>query len=267
MRLDQFSGLTAFLRVAEYRSFTRAAAELGVAPASERGGQGFGGAARRAAAGPHDAERGVTEAGAAYLARVRPAAEKLEAAGAALRDAREQPAGTLRLNLPWVAGPLLIEPLIGPFLAAYPDVRLDLTFDNNFVDIAADGFDAGVRVGERVEKDMIGVRLGGKLARSVLGSPDYLARHGTPARPADLAMHQCIGYRIRLPARLCRGVFRKVGTMWNSGRRRALLRTRQCWPWRQPSVDRPYMRGGGAGTVGTGIGFTGPAIGAVLSGV
>lgn len=196
MRLDQFSGIAAFLKVAEARSFTRAAAELGIAPASlseavkaleERLGVRLMNRTTRSV--------GLTEAGAAYLERARPAAEELQAAGAALREARDHPAGTLRLNLPWVAGPLLIEPLMEPFLAAYPDVRLDLTFDNRFADIAAEEFDAGVRVGERLERDMIGVRVGRPLRRAVLASPAYLERNGTPTRPADLAAHHCLAYR------------------------------------------------------------------------
>lgn len=196
MRLDQFGGVAAFLKVAEARSFTRAAAELGVAAASlseavkgleERLGARLLNRTTRSV--------GLTEAGAAYLERVRPAVEELQAAGAALRDARDRPAGTLRLNLPWVAGPLLVEPLMGPFLEAYPDVRLDLAFDNRFADLAAGGFDAGVRVGQRLEADMIAVRIGGPLRRAVLAGPAYLARHGTPACPADLAAHRCIAYR------------------------------------------------------------------------
>lgn len=196
MRLDQLSGIVAFLQVAKVRSFTRAASDLGVAPASlseavkgleERLGVRLLNRTTRSVS--------LTEAGAAYLKRAQPAAEELQAAGLALRDAQDQPAGTLRLNLPWVAGPLLVEPLMGPFLEAYPDVRLDLTFDNHFVDIAAEGFDAGVRVGSRLEKDMIGVRLGSPLRRAVLASPAYIKRHGAPTRPADLATHHCLSYR------------------------------------------------------------------------
>ena len=201
MRLDQFSGIAAFLRVAEARSFTRAAADLGVAPASlseavkgleERLGVRLLNRTTRSV--------GLTEAGAAYLERVRPAAEELQTASLALREARDHPAGTLRLNVPWVAGPLLIEPLMGPFLETYPDVRLDLTFDNRFVDIAAEEFDAGVRVGKRLERDMIGVRLGGPLRRAVLASPVYIERYGAPRRLADLAAHRCIAFR-HSPAR------------------------------------------------------------------
>lgn len=197
MRLDQFSGIVAFVKVAQAKSFTRAAAELGVAPASlseavrgleERLGVRLLNRTTRSV--------GLTEAGAHYLDHVRPAAEEVWAAGAALREARDRPAGTLRLSLPWIAAPLLIEPLMGPFMDAYPEVRLSLIFDDSFVDIAAQGFDAGLRIGELLEKDMIGARLGGSLQTVVVASPDYLARNGTPKRPADLAAHQCIAFAL-----------------------------------------------------------------------
>lgn len=196
MRLDQFSGLIAFLKVAETRSFTQAAAELGVAPPSlseavkgleERLGVRLLNRTTRSV--------GLTEAGALYLERVRPAAAEILAAGSMLEDTRERPAGTLRLSLPWIVGPLLIEPMMGTFAETYPDVKLDLVFDDRFVDIAGEGFDAGIRIGELLEKDMIAQRLGGPLQTAVLASPDYLARHGRPAAIADLASHRCIAYR------------------------------------------------------------------------
>jgi DNA-binding transcriptional LysR family regulator len=196
MRLDQLSGIIAFLKVAETKSFTRAAAELGVTPPSlseavkgleERLGIRLLSRTTRSV--------GLTEAGAAYLERVRPAAEEIQAAGTALADTRDRPAGTLRLSLPWIVGPLLVEPLMGRFLDAYPDIRLDLVFDDSFVDIAAEGFDAGIRIGGLLEKDMIAVRIGGPLHTAVLASPAYLVEHGTPRRPADLAGHRCIAYR------------------------------------------------------------------------
>ncbi|TIP59219.1 MAG: LysR family transcriptional regulator [Mesorhizobium sp.] len=192
MRLDQFSGIVAFVKVAEVRSFTRAAAELGVAPASlseavkgleERLGVRLLNRTTRSV--------GLTEAGAHYFDHVRPAAEEIRAAGAALHETRDRPAGTLRLSLPWIAAPLLIEPLMEPFMDAYPDVRLSLIFDDNFVDIAAQGFDAGLRIGELLDKDMIGARLGGPLQTVVLGSPDYLRvtarRSGPPTSPPTVA--------------------------------------------------------------------------------
>jgi DNA-binding transcriptional LysR family regulator len=196
MRLDQLSGLIAFLKVAETRSFTRAAAELGVAPPSlSEAVRGL--EARHGVRLLNRTTRsvGLTEAGAAYLERVRPAAEEIQAAGAALTEARDRPAGTLRLSLPWIAGPLLIEPLMGPFLEAYPDIALDLVFDDGFADLAAQGFDAGLRIGELLEKDMVAMRLGGPLQFALLASPAYLAEHGMPGCPADLAGHLCIAYR------------------------------------------------------------------------
>ena len=195
MRLDQFSGIAAFLKVAQTRSFTRAAAELGVAPASlseavkgleERLGARLLNRTTRSV--------GLTEAGAAYLDRVRPAAEEVWAAGQALRDARDRPSGRLRLSLPWIALPLLIEPIMQPFLETHPHVSLDLVFDDRLVDLAGQGFDAGLRIGELLDKDMIGARIGGPVQTAVVASPDYLARHGRPEAPADHARHRCIAF-------------------------------------------------------------------------
>jgi len=197
MRLDQFAGIVAFLKVAETKSFSRAANELGVAPASLS--EAVKGLEERLGARLlHRTTRSVslTEAGSAYVDRVRPAAEEVWAAGEMLKQSRDRFVGTLRLSLPWIAAPLLVEPLMRPFLDAYPDVRLDIVFDDGFTDIAAEGFDAGLRIGELLEKDMIAIRLGGPLQTVVVASPDYLARHGMPARPADLRKHSCIASRV-----------------------------------------------------------------------
>lgn len=212
MRLDQFSGILAFLKVAETRNFTRAAAELGVTPSSlSEAVKGL-----EARLGVRLFNRttrsvGLTEAGAAYLQRVGPAAEEIRAAGTALKDARDQPAGLLRLSLPSIAGPLLIEPLMGLFLAAYPDVQLDLVFDDGFVDLAARGFDAGVRIGELLEKDMIATRIGEPLRIVVLASPAYLAEHGMPLHPKDLAKHRCLAYRFASTGAVSPWEFREAG--------------------------------------------------------
>jgi DNA-binding transcriptional LysR family regulator len=196
MRLEQLSGLIAFLKVAETRSFTRAAAELGVSsPSLSEAVKGLETRLGVRLLNRTTRSVGLTEAGAVYLERVRPAAEEIQAAAAALMDMKDRPAGTLRLSLPWIAGPLLVEPLMAQFLALYPDVKLDLVFDDGFTDLAAGGFDAGVRIGELLEKDMVAVRLGGPLKTAVVASPAYLALNGTPARPADLGEHRCIAYR------------------------------------------------------------------------
>jgi DNA-binding transcriptional LysR family regulator len=196
MRLEQLSGLIAFLKVAETRSFTRAAAELGVSsPSLSEAVKGLETRLGVRLLNRTTRSVGLTESGAAYLERVRPAAEEIQAASMALMDMKDRPAGTLRLNLPWIAGPLLVEPLMAEFLALHPDVKLDLVFDDGFTDLAAGGFDAGVRIGELLEKDMVAVRLGGPLKMVVVASPDYLALNGIPARPADLGKHRCVAYR------------------------------------------------------------------------
>jgi DNA-binding transcriptional LysR family regulator len=196
MRLDQLSGVVAFLKVAEQKSFTRAAAELGVTPPSlSEAVKGLETRLGVRLLNRTTRSVGLTEAGAAYLERVRPAAEEIQAAGAALKAARDTPTGTLRLSAPWIAGPLLIEPLLASFLEQYPEVTLDVVFDDRFVDVAASGFDAGIRIGELLEKDMVAVRVSAPLRFAVLGSPAYLERHGVPARPTDLARHRCIAYR------------------------------------------------------------------------
>ncbi|CAH2402850.1 hypothetical protein MES4922_300086 [Mesorhizobium ventifaucium] len=134
---------------------------------------------------------GLTEAGAHYFDHVRPAAEEIRAAGAALRETRDRPAGTLRLSLPWIAAPLLIEPLMGPFMDAYPDVRLSLIFDDNFVDIAGQGFDAGLRIGELLEKDMSARGWAGRCRRSCWAARTIwrvtARRSGPPTSPPTAA--------------------------------------------------------------------------------
>ncbi len=196
MRLDQFNGILVFLKVAETRSFTRAAAELGVTPSSvseavkrleERLGVRLLNRTTRSV--------GLTEAGAMYAKRVRFAADEIRAAGSELMEAATVPSGTLRLSLPWIAAPLLFDSLFEPFLKAYPEVSLDLVFDDNLVDLAFKGFDAGVRIGDLIEKDMVAVRIGPPLRMALLASPDYVAQHGRPETIAELARHQCIGYR------------------------------------------------------------------------
>lgn len=212
MRLDQFSGVLAFLKVAETRSFTRAASELGVTSSSlSEAVKGLETRLGVRLLNRTTRSVGLTEAGAAYLQRVRPAAEEIQAAGAALRDASDRPAGMLRLSLPWIAGPLLAEPLMKPFLAAYPEVQLDLLFDDGFVDLAREGLDAGVRIGELLERDMIAVRLSDPLRMAVLASPVYIAEHGVPQHPSELAGHDCIVYRFASTGAISPWEFREGG--------------------------------------------------------
>jgi DNA-binding transcriptional LysR family regulator len=109
--------------------------------------------------------------------------------------ARTTPAGQLRINLPRIAAQHLICPRLAAFHAAHPAIELEIAVDDRITDIIADGFDAGIRLGERLEKDMIAVRLGDEMRMAAVASPSYLAQHGVPATPADLRNHRCLRFR------------------------------------------------------------------------
>ncbi|AKJ69515.1 hypothetical protein PATSB16_38570 [Pandoraea thiooxydans] len=109
---------------------------------------------------------------------------------------RGSPAGRLRLNVPRDASRLLLSPVLPAFFSAYPDIQLDITVDDHLVDIIAEGYDAGIRYGDTVPRDMIATPLSGPLRWVVVGSPAYVARHGRPARPEDLMHHACVRMRI-----------------------------------------------------------------------
>jgi DNA-binding transcriptional LysR family regulator len=195
-RSDGFSGLSEFLAVARHASFRAAAAELGVTPAAvsqairvleaKTGLVLFQRTTRRV---------GLTEAGEQLLARVRPAAAEIADAFEALTDLRDRPAGLLRLSVPRVAVPLVIETMLPNFRRAYPDVAVDIDVNDAAIDLTANNLDAGIRIGEQVERDMIAVRLTSDLRWSVLGAPAYLAAHGRPKTPEELTRHECIRYR------------------------------------------------------------------------
>ena len=196
MRGSEHAELRAFVAVVEHGSFARAAAHLGLSPSAlsqtiraleERLGVRLLNRTTRSVA--------PSQAGERFFARLRPALSDLDAAVAEVRSLRDSPAGLLRINATRIAAIHVIGPLIGPFLDAYPDITLDLVSEDRLIDIVANRFDAGVRLGEMVEKDMIAVRLGGELRLMAVAAPAYLARHGTPATPHDLARHRCINFR------------------------------------------------------------------------
>ena len=211
-RSDGFSGLSEFLSVAKHASFRAAAAELGVTPAAvsqairtletKTGLVLFQRTTRRV---------GLTEAGEKLLARVRPAATEIAGAFEALTDLRERPAGLLRLSVPRVALPLVIEPALPDFRRAYPDVAVDIDVNDAAVDLTASNLDAGIRIGEQVERDMIAVRLTPDLRWSVLGSPAYFAARGRPRTPEELTRHECIRYRFLTAGSIYRWEFVRGG--------------------------------------------------------
>ena len=134
-----------------------------------------------------------TEAGQRLLERLRPALNEVQAALEVVDSFRSRPAGTLRLNVPVSAARLVLPAIVPPFLAAYPEIRLEVIADDSFVDVIAAGCDAGIRYDERLEKDMIAVPIGPRVQRfATAASPDYLDRFGRPQHPSDLLSHACL---------------------------------------------------------------------------
>lgn len=144
-----------------------------------------------------------TEAGERLLARLGPALREVDAALDVVNSFRDRPAGTLRLNVPVAAALLVLPKIVPPFLAAYPDIRLEVTAEDSFVDLLAAGCDAGIRYEERLEQDMIAVPIGPRVQRfAAAAAPSYLKARGRPEHPRDLLAHACI-----------RGRFNS-GSMW-----------------------------------------------------
>lgn len=134
-----------------------------------------------------------TAAGALLLTRLRPALDEVSSALDVLNDLRDSPRGTLRLNVPVIAARFFLQPMVDQFLHAYPQIRVELVVDNNFVDVVASGCDAGIRYGERLEQDMIAIPIGPRTQRfAVAGAASYLAQRGVPMHPRDLLQHACL---------------------------------------------------------------------------
>src|SRR5258705_3348915 len=194
-----FSELSGVVAVASHRSFRRAAAELGVSASAlshaiasleERLGVRLF----------HRTTRSVSlsEAGARFVELVRPALGEIAGAMETVNEFRDTPAGTIRINTSLPAARVVLEPLVLPVLAAYPDITIDLVTQGRLRDIIARGFDAGIRTADLVPRDMVAVPCSPPLRFLVVGTPAYLARHGTPRTPADLHDHVCI--RRRMPS-------------------------------------------------------------------
>ena len=190
------SELDAFAAVAAARSFRKAAAARGVSPSAlsqtiraleERMGLRLLNRTTRSVA--------PTEAGERLLHGLRPALAEIHAAVESVNAFRGRPAGTVRINAPIPAIEFRLAPLAAAFLDAFPDITLELTSEAARVDIVGEGFDAGVRFGEDLAKDMVAIPLGGPLRYLVLAAPAYLARHGTPREPGELLAHRRIRHR------------------------------------------------------------------------
>lgn len=193
---NQLDGVEAFLRVAERRSFRAAAADLGLSPSAiSQTIRALEGRVGVPLLTRTTRSVGLTEAGERFLEHALPAFAGLTAAFEAARSFGERPAGLLRLNVPRAAIAFLIEPVMEGFAAAYPDVEVEICGEDELIDLVERGFDAGIRMGEHLEADMIGIRLTPPFRLVVAGSPEYFARYGRPSVPADLRDHRCIRSR------------------------------------------------------------------------
>jgi DNA-binding transcriptional LysR family regulator len=212
MRGSDFAELKAFAAVVERASFARAADHLGFSPSAlsqtirqleTRLGVRLLNRTTRSVA--------PTSAGARLYERIARVIQDLDAAVAEAVEATGRTAGTLRINTLSMAVDKLIAPRLGRFHRAYPQVVLDIVIDNGLSDIVAGRFDAGIRVGERLEQDMIAVRLTRDLEMTAVASPDYLTHHGEPKTPADLHSHLCINWRFPGSGAIHRWGFEKKG--------------------------------------------------------
>jgi DNA-binding transcriptional LysR family regulator len=195
---ENYNELSAFVMVARERSFTRAAAKLGISQSAlsqtirgleERLGLRLLARTTRSVS--------PTEAGHRLFGTLAPRFEEIAQELAALSQLRDKPSGTIRINTGEHPAISILQPALRRLLPDNPDIRVEIIVDYGLTDIVAQGYDAGVRLGDQVAKDMIAVRIGPDLRMAVVGSPDYFARHPIPHAPQDLTGHNCIG--IRLP--------------------------------------------------------------------
>lgn len=216
MPRENFNDLLAFITVAREGSFTRAAAQLGVSQSALshtiRGLE-----ARLGLRLLTRTTRSVspTEAGERLLKTVGPRFEEIEAELAALSALREKPAGTIRITAAEHAADTVLWPKLAKFLPDYPDIKVEISINYGLTDIVAERFDAGVRLGDQVAKDMIAVRIAPDMRMAVVGSPAYFARRPKPQTPHDLAAHDCINLRLPTYGGLLVWEFEKDGHALN----------------------------------------------------
>jgi len=196
MRKVGFAEVSAFVAIAERSSFAKAAVHLGVSRSTlsetlraleEKLGVRLLNRTTRSVA--------PTEVGQRLLAQLRPALDNFEEIVESVNVFRDKPAGHLRLTVPRPAAKTIFEPMLAEFLATYPAITLEISVDSALTDIVRDRFDAGIRPGHRVERDMVAVRIGEDARPTVVASPGYLTRHPRPKAPADLREHNCVRHR------------------------------------------------------------------------
>jgi len=212
MRGSEFAELKAFVAIVDRSSFAKAADHLGLSRSalSQTIRQLE---ARLGVRLLNRTKRSVspTEPGRRLHERMAPMLREMDAAVAEAVDTRTRASGTLRINTLSMAAKRLIAPRLGRFARAHPDVVLDIVIDDGLSDIAGEGFDAGIRVGNRVQKDMVAVRMTPDVELLAVASPDYLARHGEPRTPEELSRHACILWRFPGSGRIAGWEFSKAG--------------------------------------------------------
>ncbi len=216
MRRDDLADMAAFMAVAEEGSFTRAAARLGVSQSALshtlrklEGRLGLRLLTRTTR------KVSTTEAGARLLQAVQPAIDQIDRELANLDELRDRPSGTIRITSPEHAAQTVLWPVIDRFLTDYPDVQVELNAEDSLTDIVGERYDAGVRLGEQVDKDMIAVRIGPPLRMAVIASPAYLSANGRPKSPHELTSHKCINLRMRSSKAILIWEFEKDGRSLN----------------------------------------------------
>jgi DNA-binding transcriptional LysR family regulator len=212
MKNTSLDGIRNFLAVAEHKSFSAAALHLGVTPTAvskavkvleqQHGLMLFKRNTRSVA---------LTEAGASLYGSLASATAQIDDAFAALALFRDRPVGNLRLTVPRALGALVMKAVMPRFRSEFPEVTIDLSLDDGAVDLVEQDYDAGIRLGQSVEQDMVAVRLTGDLSWSVVGSPAYFARAGRPATPEDLLRHETMRYRFHTSGALHKWRFVRDG--------------------------------------------------------
>ena len=194
----QLNDLLAFLAIARERSFTRAAAHLGVSQSAlshtirgleERMGLRLLTRTTRSVS--------TTEAGARLLRTLGPRFDEIEAELTSIVELRDKPAGTIRITTSGHAAETILMPALAKFLLDYPDIHVEAVIDSGLTDIVAERYDAGIRLGEQVEKDMIAVRIGPELRMAAVATPSYFEAHSKPKTPQDLVRHNCLNLRLQ----------------------------------------------------------------------
>ncbi|MFT3760960.1 LysR family transcriptional regulator [Thauera sp.] len=213
---DSFRGLTAFVAVARERSFTRAAAQLGLSQTAVS--HAVRSLEKRLGARLLERNsRNVspTVEGERLLATVAPQLEEIDAELTTVSELRDRPVGSIRITAPEDAIRLVLMPRLKKFIAKYPDIKIELFADTAFVDLAAGKFDAGVRLGESVAQDMIAARIGPNLQFTVVATKRHFNDHTIPQRPGDLVHYNCINFRLKTHGDLWAWEFEKAGRQVN----------------------------------------------------